>query len=285
MRISVLLIFSSILVISSGCGNKNSHKDNPTLTAYRLIDDQRTDEAIELLETELAKNPDHVEYKVILASAYAHKSGIKVQKLVPIITQADKLEKLGRKIDDQKKRNDLNGKVQDAAYKASSLLSKFAIILETYDSVPTVSEEQAVYLRYAIYLLNDIGDKISPEDVIYRIVLETILLKHMLNENLIGNAAHLQGTNDGDCRVDLGKANDIIISTGKLLIDISNDIGFTQPKLAQKMKLLGENIGKTISDLTLITTSATALDQASDLFLAQSAIKIGFGKIVICPGN
>lgn len=84
--------------IISGCKKKSEGPSQGiVLKAYRLIDENRDDEAIDLLESELKRDPKNSEIKFILASAYAHKAGFKIQKLVPTINQTYNLKKLSRK--------------------------------------------------------------------------------------------------------------------------------------------------------------------------------------------
>lgn len=297
MKASLLfLLFVIALGLASACQEKRDSENNPVLTAYRLIDEQRTDEAIETMEVELSKNPDNAEYKVVLASAYAHKSGIKIQKLVPVISQADRLSKLSQKIEAADKKKNLNKKVQSVAMDWSVLLRRFAAVLETYDTIPIMDEEQATYLRYAIYLLNDLGDKIKPEDVVYRMVLEVVLFKHLLESTLVGDVAAEAPTGDlgekdalahetPSCRIDVGHLNDSVITLGKLLIDIFNDIGFVNPSQSAQMKALGAQTSQTVSKFTLASTSVAVLDDASNLFLGKTLSQLGFVKALQCPGN
>ena len=276
----------AILLSFSGCGNKNQDRNTDTvLEAYRLIDEQRTDEAIELLESSLAKDPKNSEFKAVLASAYAHKAGIKIQKLVPILNQTDKLKKMNDKLPDISKDKSISEKVNAGALNVAMLLTRFAGFFETYSSVPLVTKDQATYLSHAIYILNDIGSEIKPEDVLYRAVLEIILFKHVLSEGLIGEFSEPQTKDEQTCRIDLGNVNDTVIKLGKLLIDIYNDIGFANPKQAVDMKKMAEQTGESDSNITIATTTVTVLDEAANIFLKQAIVQNGFGKIIKCGGN
>lgn len=188
--LKVTLTFSLMAAALLGCGTKNdTQQSEPVLKAYRLIDEQRTDEAIELLESSLVQEPANSEYKVVLASAYAHKAGIKIQKLVPVIIQSDKLKRMNVQIPEIGHNQQPNKAVNAGALNIALLLNRFAGFFETYASVPIVTPDQATYLTHAIYLLNDVGAQIKQEDVLYRAVLEVVLFKHILTEGLIGEFA------------------------------------------------------------------------------------------------
>ena len=276
-------LFLSVLVL--GCAKKEDKKEDTVLKAYRLIDEQRTDEAIELLESAIAKEPSNTQYKAVLASAYAHKGGIKVQKLVPIINHSEKLKKLSEKLPEVNKSESHSQRVNQTALNLAALLLRFSGFLEAYASVPLVTKDQATYLRHAIYILNDLGDKVRQEDVLYRAILEIVLLKHILAENFIGEFMEPATKEEVTCRIDLGHVNDTAITLGKLLIDIFNDIGFSNPKQSEQMKRMANETSETISNLTIFFTSATVVDEASNIFIRQAAIQNGFGKIIRCNGS
>lgn len=281
LRTLLLLSFMSF-VLCAACGKRAQNKDNPVLTAYRLIDEQRTDEAVSLLENELSKDPENTEYKSVLASAYAHKSGIKIQRLVPAIIQSEKVNKLNRKISQLNKEANLGQKVKSIAVDMSALLYKFAGFFDTYENIPVVSAGEAMYLHHAVQLLNEIGDKIKPEDAVYRAVLQTILMKHLISENLLGEFEEQDFIVENKCQLNLGNMNDTLIKLGKLLIDIFNDIAIASPKQAKDMKIQAQKTGEAVTNLTMATTSLIVLDEVSTVFLRQTILNNGFGKIVKC---
>lgn len=277
------LIFAALfLVVSLGaCGSKNE----PVLNAYRLIDEHRTDEAIELLENALQENPDNAEYKAVLASAYAHKSGVRIQNLVPAINQTDKLKNISDKLPVVSNEKSASENVNTSARNVVVLLSRFAYVFDAYSSIPVIEKTQANYLRHAIFLLNDIGSTIKPEDALYRAVLELVLFKHILAENIIGEFKDSENKNQNSCRIDLGNVNDTIVQLGKLVIDIYNDIGITQPRQAEAMKKSAAQVADLVSNFTIFTTTVTAIDEAANILLKQTALQNGFGKIIKCGGS
>ncbi len=284
--LKVTLVLSLAFSALFGCGTKSESQQNDNvLKAYRLIDEQRTDEAIELLETSLTQDPSNTEYKKVLASAYAHKAGIKIQKLVPALNQSDKLKKLNDKLPELASSQSTTEKVNAGALNIALLLTRFAGFFEAYASVPMVDNSQAAYLTHAIYLLNDIGSQIKQEDVLYRAVLEIVLFKHILSDGLIGEFIAPKTKDEQTCRIDLGNVNDTIVRLGKLMIDVYNDIGFANPKQAGDMKKMAEQTSDSISNITIATTTVTVLDEAATLFLKQAALQNGFGKIIKCGGN
>lgn len=281
-RFSILICLIAICFI--GCAKENKAKNDPVLKAYRLIDEQRTDEAIELLEREIQSNPENAEYKVVLASAYAHKAGFKVQKLVGIIGQVDKIKDLkfdflnikpsGNRAEDSNLYTDL----------VSRVFKMFSDIVGIYSSIPTVNKEGAEYLRHSIYLLDESYSYLKPHDFLYKALLEVVLFKHVLAENFIGEIGSIRVSTE-DCKANFTKLNLGIVDSGKILIDILNDVGLALPNEAEKTAEISSQVSEAVSNLTLINTSLTVLDDASDLFLNRLANQYGFGKIIRCAGD
>lgn len=268
-----------------GCVDKmQDQRDNTVLNAYRLIDEKRDDEAIELLENALVKDPANYDFKAVLASAYAHKAGIKIQTLVPTVQKSSQLNKLTETAKAMSGEA-IGAKVDSDALIIASMLGKFSGVLETYAAVPTINKIQSIYLVYAIDLLNSLGNKIKLEDVIYRAVLEVVLFKYYLAESFIGEFVEPKVKNEASCRVDLEKVNDAIIKLGKLLIDILNDVGFANPSKAEDMRRLADDTSDSISSLTIAITTVTVVDEVANIFLKQTAIQNGFGRIIKCGDN
>ena len=129
------------------------------------------------------------------------------------------------------------------------------------------------------------GKKITPDDVLYRAVLEVILFKHILAENLIGDFVAPTEPGSSNCRVDIGHLNKTFISLGKLLIDIFNDIGHVRADQSESMKQMAQSTADAVSNLTLATTSIAVIDEASNILLKRTLFHQGLGKIIRCESR
>jgi tetratricopeptide (TPR) repeat protein len=276
-----VLVLSTLL---TGCARKNKSEDT-VLRAYRLIDAQRTDEAIELLEQKLNEDPKNYDYKVVLASAYAHKGGFKVQKLVQAVSQIKGIGDLAAPKKHPEKGDSVTVRVDLAAEQLAFIFSQVNGFLSTYRSVPSITNEDAVYLVHAIYLYSELNERIKPEDSLYRAALEIILFKHVLAEDFIGNFVEPKDKLTSACKLNIASINDNIVKVGKLLIDIFSDLAASNPDTAEQMRKSAAQTGEVVTDLTLTTTSLVAFDEASNVFLKQAVIQNGFGKIIKCDGD
>lgn len=297
MKKAVFFIFLSFLLMSCSQKTERDEKSELILTSYRLIDENRTDEAIYLLEESLVETPEDYALNVTLASAYAHKAGFRVQKLVPIFSQVKKIENL-KKL--RKKKNEERAKEQsegtdvsgskirvdkeiknDFFSSAADLMNYFSSYLSIYSAIPSISSEDAVYLEHSILLLDELQERIAPPDAIYRVVLNTVRLKYLIETKLVKEFAR-DNSAGGTCRVSVGKLSQDIIDISHVLIDIVTDLAFVHPKKEIELLAMRTDISNATSNLTLGLNSLIVLDEASRTFLQRSFIQQGFGNILEC---
>lgn len=272
------------IVISFGvvaCAPGGEQESDPILKSYRLIDTQRTDEAIELLEVELSRDPKRDELRIALASAYAHKAGMKIQKFVGIVTQSERLEKLIKSMDERKPPAEKTTAVDEASLRMANVLKRFSVVAEIYAGVPSIESQNVIYLQHAIHLLSE--DKSIPaKNVVYRLILQILLFKHFLNEKWISEPEVINGKKIKQCSLSAATVNDNIVNLGRLLINIVHDVGYVDPNQAAKMKSLAARIGDEIASASLVLTGVSLLDEAAKISLAETAKAQGFGKMVEC---
>lgn len=307
------IIFTLIISLFTGCGSDNDkHQNNTIITSYRLIDEQRTDEAIELLESELVKAPDNYELTTVLASAYAHKSGVKIQNLISAINQTDKLknksyenkpsgksakveikntfEKENSQNQETNQEQEKNqrkpeDKMNAAALNIASLLTHFTHFFETYASIPVIDSASAVYLTHAISLLEGVKKEIKAEDALYKAVLEVVLFKYRLTDRLIDDTAEVEQIEAKTCQINLDTVHDTILELGNLLINIYQDLALANPKQASDLKKLSDQTQNFVTNVSTTTANIVALDDASSALIEKTAIQNGFGKLVKCGNN
>ncbi len=279
------------------CGPKsNPQETNTVLTAYRLIDEQRTDEAISLLESELSVNPKNDEYKTILASAYAHKAGIKIQKLAPMVNQSEKIKGLNRRISVSSSEESTNERVSKLAANMGGLFTSLAGFFEVYASIPLVNTEQVSYLNQSIAILESL-EQPKQENALYRGILRIVLLKYRLADGFIGEfippaieAKDLGSDSDTNsnkqsCRIDFVEVATNAANVAKILIDVCNDIALANPQHANQMRQASQQLTDVLSNIMTSTSTVTALDEVASLFLKETAIQNGLGKIIKCGGS
>lgn len=288
LRKTALLLI--LLIGITACSDRNKNNSNLVVEAYRLIDKDRTDEAISLLEGELSEDPNNYQYKVVLASAYAHKGGVRVQKFVSLVNQSTNLKQIKQRLKskDTKKIVELNEiekashRISKFALKVADLLILTSVFFEIYIAIPTITDEQVIYLKHAIDLLSSLDPNLKSEDALYRAVLRIILFKHIFNENLIGEFMPPEEKTPQSCKLDLVIVNDAMVEMGKTLIGILDDLTIAHPKKSDSYKELSNDIANKVSDFTVAVSTASFIDEASELFMKQLAIQNGLGKLIRC---
>lgn len=273
-KIFVFYILPLFLIISCN-RSKPEKREDPILKSYRLIDEQRSEEAIILLESELVNNPNSVKLRSVLASAYAHKAGIKLQKFVPLLYQIRQNLKNKTKLSELKLFT--NQSISKSTLVLSNLFLKLSSIFEIYNAIPNISTLDSVYLKYAIHLLKTMPSEIPKEDLIYRGILEVILFKHLISENLIGDLKDQVSIDDSNCIIDFVKIKENFLTLGKLLIEIQYDLKLTDSKQIEELVQSLKDFSESASEFSLIN-----MDESSKNAMKQNLHQFGFGKVIQC---
>lgn len=284
MKAFSLVLISLVVLATSACQKKRRAEDSALVTAYKLIDAQRTDEAIQLLEAETVRmrpgDRDYGRNRVALASAYAHKAGIKVQRFSKLL-QVGKIKlKLKQKISD-KARNGSEA-VDNFLVSLSGMLKALAGISTVYSSIPTLNADEERYLVYAVRILDGIdANDLRQGDYVYRAVLRAIYLKHYISTRLFEETT-------GDlvsvrtCRVDFNRFSTAVLAVSRVGIAIFDDLSFAQPKKAKEFQRSRQQLANVASDLTTISTFASLLDDASLMMAKNTFVQTGLRKLLKC---
>lgn len=271
----IAVILFLLFILLQGCNqSKNKNQQDPILKSYQLIDEQRTDEAISLLEGEILKSPEDVKLNITLASAYAHKAGVKLQKLVGIVLQIKKSIENRKKIKREKEKAGTTLAKSSKGF--SELLIKINSFIDVFESIPNIDQKDSVYLKHAIFLLSSLGNKLPKKEYLYKAILEVILFKYTLNDTLIEEINENVLLSEQSCKIDYSLLSESMINITKLYIMILIDLSIgTDSNYDEELKI-AEN---SLSELSL---NPNVLKDQSDLILKQNLVQFGFGRVIEC---
>lgn len=309
----------AILVALVGCSNKKStQSEDVILRAYRLIDEQRTDEAIDLLEECRKAQPKNEECQIVLASAYAHKAGIKIQKFVPLVNDANRFQKLQEAIskraakdeepvkkdnqevpqkgssDNPNKANGqeisnasnegrrLSGEIA-ALIGAIQFLNQLSLALTLFADIPEVAVPDRAYLEHSIALLAELGDHRKKYATVYKVLLEIVLLKHVLTNDLLGSATNSDPKVGPSCELDLEKLILEIKKVANLVFNIANGVSRIDPRQRENLKSMALNVKTFVEELATYLMAASILDEISKKIGQEAMISSGLGHLLKCP--
>ncbi len=278
IKFSVLLLL--VLALLASCAKQDSVQEAPLTRAYRLIDAQRDDEAIAYLEELIKDDPESNDNKVALASAYAHKAKIKVQKFAGILVDSKKMSDISDTFAATDPSKEMTFKVDDFANNLATLLLKYNKMLTVYAEIPSVADADEIYLEEAIFIMEAI-EKPRQADGFYRSVLRAIQFKHLLATDLIGSISDTHQAGAG-CSLDLTVMNTSVIMLAHLLMNIYDDMAIATPSKAKDLTSQKSKIADKTFSLTLIVTGMSVADEASNLFIKHMVIEEGFGKLLKC---
>jgi hypothetical protein len=282
-----LTVIPMAAAVLAACAPANENKvlqnERPLNQVYRLIDAQRSDEAITLAEQLVDSNSSDREAKVALASAYAHRAGIKIQGLAQVVS-ASKNSSILASTPQSSIALVLNPgqKIDSTLTDSTLILSQILKVSQIYTSIPNIDLNGRTYLQLAIRTIDRIDD-VNQTEAIYRAVLRIVLFKHLLATELLGDIERPNNL-EKSCLVDLNRLNDSILNLGRTLINIMADISIAHPDQEKSLNIQRAAIADAVSKLTIVTTSLIVIDEASNLLLKQSLIQRGLGKAIQCKG-
>lgn len=268
----------------ASCAPKPKVQEGPVLKADRLIDAHRTDEAIIFMEAQVRAHPENPEYVVTLASAYASKAGVRVQRLMKTIDTAKKYKPQLKKAESLPAMPEKSKKTDLWINQALGLLINYESYMRVYESVPVIDQEHVVYLNQAISLLDGLGSKPRPSDALYRAILRILLVKSQLNELFSASSGIIVQT-DTSCAINTQKINDRMTEIGQNLIYVYQDLGVAQPDKAKKYKNEIDQITNAVTNLTTLNDSAIILSDAIKTVFNQTLLQSGLGTQLKCGGK
>lgn len=270
-RINGLLgLFASISLFVSCAAKNSSPQSDPVPEAYRLIDLQRTDEAIDLLKSEIVKNPEDREARFALASAYAHKSGFKIQKFVGLLKSIEKIKE-----ENPNKGHDKVNRVKDLGF----LLGKASGVISVFSDIPEIEPEKIQFLKEAILQITFIENPTQTERL-YRGILRVLLLKHYIIDNFIDLREMVDVKN---CRFDIDNLKRALVQFSSELISTLEDYAAAVPDKSVDATALANKVSSSIENISNQLTDLSIVDEIGSLWFKEGVIAIGFGKLLTCP--
>lgn len=295
MKIIFTILSTLTLTLLAGCAKSSNQKVESTqLRAYRLIDDNRTDDAISLLSAEietkdnnsingLDESKEATDLRVTLASAYAKKSGISIHEIAHAFEMGKQISSFNAQssqISSEKvEPNENDRKLKDIA----SLLASQLKVIQTIAIIPKVQNEKLNYLAQAVRILNNTPN-LGPADLIYSALLKIILVRTMLDSDEFKSILPKVVKENHQCVAKLNDFRDHLTRASQILLSGYEDLGKAMPEKKEEVM----NSSKTIVDLTASVASINAagivlysLSNSSSFDSIYTALGIG-SHIVNC---
>ena len=252
------LILTSVfsLVLAMGCASKRSElQDSDMLRAKRLIDNQQTDEAIELLEQKQEQDSVDPEYRVTLASAYAHKAGFRIQTLTGVLNTSTQLKRINEQsggafgLEPTYNTGDTQNRALQRIRFMSKILAASSNYFQLVATIPTIPEEKIIFLKKSLKIMNDSRVTWRASDITYRLLLEIIYFKYSFSTQFLEQLMEPTLKSKETCTFDLQAMSDATISLGKQLIDILGDYALIYPQNKEQILDRSQELSDTITNI------------------------------------
>lgn len=174
-KVTTFILISFIMgLTTTACGPQKNGTESILVRSYRLIDENRMDEAITLLTQEQKQNPSE-QVNVTLASAYAKKSGLSIREITKSFSQAQAIASV-----------DTSSLTESPNYFDQNIgqLGKLTTVnsqhFRFFSVVPKIEESKIIYLEYACKLLNS-TQLTDPANHIYAAIIKIVLARSYLS--------------------------------------------------------------------------------------------------------
>ncbi len=282
-------VLAIAIALSLGaCGNGERTHESPSLRATRLIDLGRAEEAIDLLENELAAHPEEREARLTLASAFAQTANVNFQRLRPVVERAVEYQAHAKKIADDFR--DVNGagsttveRKLDQVARLSTQVSQFA---ELTVLLPRLKEADAALVRHAIAILEEGGDARSPSDLLYTVLLRTILLRDLLVVKVYREFTPLRANaikRGAKCTIDFTSLTQTLKEATEHVVKGSQELATASPKHATDALRAGDGLAAALGALTTGSATLMMTDEVASVASGErDIIENGLGHLIRC---
>lgn len=279
-----VFLFSFFSFIICSCKPRSHHdQESVKLKAYRLIDAGHPLDAILYLENALESDPNNREYKFILASAYADRSGIKIQNLVPLVNEVVQMTKTENEDSNLKNEKNKIERIDLIAKLFSNILKKYSLAFHILATIPTVKTNEIIYLKHAIRLLEELLNEEKTQNIaLYKAVLETIIFKYNLSSYM----------NDDDfsfltkkCQIDINKTFEFIDMFSESLTHIYQDLAIARPLQKDNYEKATEDMKEKTNIIKSFLISIETQDAITLENLKKIALQNQYGNLLLCEQN
>jgi hypothetical protein len=263
LRLFLLLALFSLL---TGCDNKEKkhNRNDVLLESYRLIDEDREDEAIGLLDSRIEEfsddSPENLELKnlkVTLASAYAKKAGISIREIGASFSKIKNIADL--KTENFQTSNATNGVDKNLSQFSNIILDTFKFV-NTFSALPKVSQEKMPYLTHAVKILNSTNG-LDYTDRIYSALLKIILVKSMFESPELHSILPYATKENETCVVKTFEFSEYLLRTSRILLSAVKDLEQSYPDKKGQFSAQGKKITEWTESLVSINATSVVLSQ------------------------
>lgn len=275
MRKFVCLLLIGLALAS--CSKKEEPQESTMMRSYRLIDEGRSDEAIDLLEQAEDENPKDIAIKVTLASAYARKANVRVQTLAPVVFAVQKYDAL----------QDANAKGTSSSSAAKgvglvlSAIERVSSIWAIYAAIPNMEKDQLPYLKHAVQILDAVAGELTPKDHVYRGILKAVILKSVIENELMTSHDLTDETFDA-CKPNFVALQSALNDIAKVLNDILDDMVIANPHQKAAMEKVRTEMVNGFAKAGEAITSISGGDGSLEAVVRERAVAAGFGRAFQC---
>ena len=281
--ISTLFFLSSILLFSACAPKTASQEESTLLRSYRLIDDNKVDDAISLLtdaterlelENSLQNEEEIKDLKVTLASAYAKKAGITIKE----IAKAADLAKKTTSFNIKKELIEKNTLIK-ISEQSQQMFNFFVTILRStrvISIIPKIKAAKLDYLKQSIKILNSVPN-LGPDDLVYSALIKIIYVRNFLDQSLLGKSITKLEKVNNQCVANFSIFRDHLLRATQTLSSAYGDVGKAMPKKKTEIVKGLATLDEMTKNLIQFKAAQVIVDNVMASSLENIFVELGFG--------
>lgn len=276
-----LWILLAVVALSGSVGcdrSPSGPSESISVRSSRLIDEQRTEEAIQLLEPHVRANPDDIDAAVSLSAAYAHKAGFQFRNFYGMLNQILEHSKRLKAEPDP-----VNTESASTAERAIATWThhsgRMFGLIRIFEAIPSLTKSNIEFVRHGVQILNSKEQLLRPKDRAFRVLIRAVIIKHLLTQIAEPRAPVASPKKDGQnpnqkiCFVDFRAVDKYINTPGGELISLFGDMSWIQPNGNEAFARTISDIRNSVSNINVFLTAVSLANDATLLYLKNSVVE------------
>jgi|GEM_PF-4274291 len=255
----------------------NGPTESVSVRSSRLIDEQRTEEAIQLLEPHVRANPEDIDAAVSLSAAYAHKAGFQFRSFYGMLNQI--LEHSKRIKTEPTPATAGSASTAERAIATWTYHSgRMFGLIRIFEAIPSLTKSNIEFVRHGVQILSSKEQLLRPKDRAFRVLLRAVIIKHLLTQIAEPHAPVASPKKEGQnpsqkiCFVDFRAVDKYINTPGGELISLFADMAWIQPKGKEAFARTVSEIRNSVSNINVFLTAVSLVNDATLLYLKNSVV-------------
>lgn len=265
-----------------GCQPELPLNHDEATTVHSLVDQGRYSEALRLAEHLVKSYPSDPEYRILLASVYSARAGIKAPYLTPLFQAGFKFNAQLREYNNTP---EPRPPIQDSPEELGAYITFIFRTIESvhtlFESVPLLDKSQIPDILMALDVMS-YQRNLNADQAVYRAFLRVIYAKFFI-EHYLYSGNFILTSKIESCDLNLRDAVGSFRTAANIVADLLVDLAVAWPSSAEGMLNVSFSLQSLGYHIEGYLAKAQWADNAIKRFLRRQIIQFSFAGLLVCP--